>query len=258
MEIAILGSCVTRDAFNYTNTFEVSSFIARTCINSIVSNSLDIDIDVLGLISKFQARNVYYDLNKVVKSNTDILDGEYLIMDFIDERFQQLKVGNSIITYSSELNKSKFLENNVYETVEFDINMWHRDLILFRDIILKRFSSDKIILHKIFLCDKYIDKNREVVKFNNDKLAYIDKFNKKLERMYEVFLEVFENVKVIYLENDYLANENHRWGLAPFHYDKNYNMDFLEKLYKMISLEQGESISKLNIFKSDIDRNIIW
>lgn len=64
-------------------------------------------MDNIEIESNYQKKCIYRDLTKeFLKRKFD--DNEYLLLDFIDERFPLIKLGNDIIgTYSYEFRNSK-------------------------------------------------------------------------------------------------------------------------------------------------------
>jgi hypothetical protein len=62
-----------------------------------MSNSLPIDSDVVNLKSNFQRTRVAYDIDRTFCKDTSWLSDDYLIIDFIDERF-------GIVEYLTERN----------------------------------------------------------------------------------------------------------------------------------------------------------
>lgn len=243
MEICILGSCVTRDAFNYTKDLKLGIYIARTGMLSITSKPLNVSIKELNNESNFQKRMVYWDLNKLIQSKVTDLIGEYLIIDLIDERLKRVMINGSIVTLSSELKKSGYLKDKKISHVNFDIEEWKSSCDKFYDIITKKFSEKNIILNKVYCSERYIDNDGNKKEFNNEELLHIKQFNKELEEMYSYFQSKFTNANVIYIE-EVLADENHIWGLAPYHYEEKYYIQFIEKLTDIINQNKENEYRK--------------
>lgn len=236
MKVCILGSCVTRDCFNYTDKFQVGTYIARTSILSLMSKSLNVSINKLNNASNFQKRMVYWDLNKYLIENVTNLQGQYLIVDFIDERLRKILIDGSLVTLSTELKNSQYLTNKTYKEVELDIEEWKTSCNKFYDVITKKYCEKNIILNKVFLSLKYINKDGEIKEFDTTKKEEILKFNNILSQMYTYFESKFSNINIIEHTKEYLADEKHVWGLEAFHYEEKYYTDLIESIEKIINI----------------------
>ncbi len=230
MKFFILGSCVTRDMFEYQkeDDYEIVDYYSRTCIRSIVSKPLDINESLINLESPFEKRQVIKDLQKSffnVLSNSDF---DYLVIDFIDERHDLLSVGSSLITNSRLFRKSGLSDYIETTKVEMDINLWEEDFIKFVNKLKTIVPQEKILLHKAMWSKQYIE-NGTIREFSDQNYLYdIDINNHRLEKYYGVFEKL---LPVRTVENKIiLADSHHKWGLAPFHYTKEYYTN----LYKMI------------------------
>lgn len=117
IKINIYGSCVSRDIFEWDKEkqFCIPVYVARTSILSNLNtniwnmNSTDINLD-----SPFQREAVMTDLNKTVYDKFKSNMSDYLLIDFIDERFRIAKVDNLYATYSVEMMNSHFLDDKDY------------------------------------------------------------------------------------------------------------------------------------------------
>lgn len=117
IKINIYGSCVSRDIFEWDKEkqFSIPVYVARTSILSNLNtniwniNSTDINLD-----SPFQKEAVMTDLNKTVYDKFKSNMSDYLLIDFIDERFRIAKMDNLYATYSVEMMNSHFLDDKDY------------------------------------------------------------------------------------------------------------------------------------------------
>lgn len=88
MNIAIFGSCVSRDTCEFMPDANVVEYVARQSVTSLVSPHGDGDVDISGLGSPFQRRMVLSDLlgsgaDRVI-SHKD--DADVVLIDMVDER----------------------------------------------------------------------------------------------------------------------------------------------------------------------------
>ncbi|WBW95597.1 DUF6270 domain-containing protein [Oceanirhabdus sp. W0125-5] len=241
MNFIILGSCVTRDAFNYTETFHVKSYHARSSLISLAHNPLFVDEKDILLDSPFQKRIIKADFTNSLYGILESYKFDYLIIDFIDERFDLLRYGNSFVTRSAEFVNSGLLENKKYKfdrvnrySVSTHI-LWEKSCDIFISKIIKLIPQKKIILHKALWASKYIDNNK-VFAFPNKELTNIKMNNLILDRYYSYFESKLPNINVIKIDNkDLVADKNHKWGLTPFHYKKDYYLELLRKIHYIVN-----------------------
>lgn len=66
-QVDIIGTCLTRELFNYTKEYEVKTYLMQQSIYTINSNPYPIKQEDIELTDnfKFKVRMVYYDFNKI-------------------------------------------------------------------------------------------------------------------------------------------------------------------------------------------------
>lgn len=236
--IDILGSCVTRDAFAFVeNDFELKSYHPRSSLISVYSPPINIKKDGINLNSEYQQRLVYFDMTKNFYHYIKETTSDVLIIDFMDERLGVLKTNNTYITHSDELKLSKLKLLLDYEILDFDeeyLDLWEISALKFIHDVKKR-PYQRIILHKSFYMDSYIDKEGNKTPFTEpDTVERIKSRNSLLSHMYNFIERNMPNLTIIE-PTGFLANENHKWGLTPFHYEQAYYDYFMERLSVEIS-----------------------
>lgn len=233
MKIDILGSCVTRDSFSFVNNnYSIGEYFSRTSIISLYSRKLNLAQKDIKLPSKFQKRMVYFDFAKRFRSYIKNSDSDYLIIDLIDERLKIGRIENSYITISNEFLKSKIDLSYIKINNKKRNDLWLNKVnLLIED--LKYYGADKVILHKAFWKDTYIDSNNRVQKFDN--LELIQEQNSNLEMYYHYIENALTDSGLNIIEIiPCHADSNHKWGLEPFHYEKKYYDIFMNKLKNII------------------------
>ncbi|KFX59696.1 hypothetical protein HYH39_09665 [Clostridium botulinum] len=258
--ISIFGSCVSRDLleFDRNKKYDLKTYVARQSVISAVSTPLKCEMESINLQSKFQKSMVYNDFTKETfeKFNNDL--SEYLIIDLIDERFNIVDYNGSILTLSNELKVTNFFCNNkenIYDekickiknwkiykikkklfgySYMFKNNLLEKIMDEFCDKLMKIYDNNKIIIHKAYMVDKYIDKSGKIVSFPENHLLNNTRINDRLKYMYNYLEEKLPNVFVIDICHNFRADENHKWGLAPMHYQDEYYITALNQLEKNI------------------------
>lgn len=180
MNISIFGSCVSRDIFNYIkgeDDIKLIKYYARSSIISVTSKTLNKSIHSIDLKSKFQRKMVYNDINKLFWG--ELIDNEIdiLLLDFIDERLDVIKISeDQYLTRSNEFNstvefKKKFKGSILKE--EDRLILWKNSINIFINNIIKKMNEDRIFINECYYCEKYIDENGEEKYFENQE--YIKK-----------------------------------------------------------------------------------
>ncbi|MDF2013688.1 DUF6270 domain-containing protein [Priestia megaterium] len=233
----MLGSCVTRDALEFTenNQYSLEMYFARSSLISLYSAKLKIKKEDIQLASNFQKKMVYYDLIKYFPRYMKEAEADYLLIDFIDERMEVLERNGSYITRSNEFVHSNVNEQIQYETSTLnkeEVNeLWKKSALKLIEDLKSRFNPEQIILHKALWRYSYIDKDGEEQTFKEH--YWIKRNNDKIDCYYEFFQENFPGIHVIDLNDRYHADESNKWGLSPFHYEEKYYKVFIEQLNKI-------------------------
>ncbi|EIN8284993.1 hypothetical protein LO840_000737 [Campylobacter coli] len=211
-KICIFGSCVSRDIFEYDEqkNFELVGYYARSSFASLSSNAM-IEQDVLdNIISPFQKRMVLYDMNKSFIEKVKKNDFDFLLVDFIDDRFHFYKLSNdSIATVSNEYKKAKgklYSSNMIYSKSQEHIDLWRKGIEkVYNDLYL---IQDKIILNKVYWSDTFF--NGQKFTIESEELIANNDF---LKERYDEFTKIFSKIKCIeYPEDALVLDCNHKWG----------------------------------------------
>lgn len=246
--VAIWGSCVSRDIFPFDEEkiYKVGIYIARNSIVSALSQPMEIKSEDIKLESNFQKIQVYNDLVKTSFVNLKNNISDYLIVDFIDERFELALTKQGIYTLSTEMISANILGD--YKTInrkrKIDRNgdifycVDSKELTDYIDDFCDEISSiygmDKIIIHKAFFSKFYKDKDGKIRRFGKNYQKYISETNDLLTFMYNRTIFNFPQAKVIDLKDKYIALEMHKWGLSPMHYQDDYYKEVLKLLSKIV------------------------
>lgn len=243
--VNIFGSCVSRDLleFEKEKNFLLKSYSARSSVVSVVTEPLTVQAEELELASNFQKCQVLRDITKGLWQELSENPSDYIIIDFIDERFPIGKYENSYVTLSNEFVESHFLENQ-YAVVDRekkgeDYFIEGKPLTDFLDKflgrVLQQYEDRQVILHRAKHADKYIGKNGRVKKFSKAYLQYNQKMNTMLDYMYDYVEKQLPGCISLDFHGAYYADENHKWGLATMHYEKDYYIRVLNELERIIN-----------------------
>ena len=160
-------------------------------------------------------------------------DGNVILIDLISEKNGLVKMSGSYFAATS-----RFPYDKVSSNEEFSIQHGFPDEDLFtlgceRMRNQLRYSRNIIILHEAYMAKQFYDKDSKLREFPKQDL--IKSQNEKLELFYEIFKKVVLPDFVISLpRDDFIATEEHKWGLTPYHYSESYSQLFNENLESLL------------------------
>ncbi|MCI8341772.1 MAG: hypothetical protein HFE62_00945 [Firmicutes bacterium] len=249
VSVSIFGSCVSRDIFNFDmrNKFRIKTYVARQSVVSALSEPVPCNANDINLSSKFQKKAVYEDFAKETFEKFKQDNSDYLVIDFIDERFKLIKYDNngidSFLTYSASLDESGYIKKPNFVSRKRKLMPWRDYYIddkklssymdLFCEKILDIFPSEKIIINRGKMLNFYKNKSGNIVRFSLPYLKNNRDVNNLLDYMYDYIEGRFSKCYVLDFCDDYCADEEHIWGLAPMHYQKEYYERALSEIAKI-------------------------
>mgnify|MGYP001158141625 CR=1 FL=1 len=227
---SILGSCVTRDIFSAMEKDSlIGDYRARTSLHTIFKNPVPEGLfpDTSGIESNWQRRMVDFELSK---KSMDVSQSEYLIVDFIDERFHKGYLLGTMISISDQMSKKVVPNYDVVSAFKQgtsrDIKHWTGVCKLFANWV--KVEGVKVILHSSRFAKSHLDGDKLV---DNPKQEFIEKMNKIIRRYEKIFLEEVPVDGVVQVSKKHLVSDpNHVWGLAPFHYVAGYYENAWEQI----------------------------
>lgn len=221
MSYIILGSCVTRDVFRVAGEdARVGTYLSRTALPSVVSPPLCCPVTI-ALESAFQQRMVHNDLYKDLNSVLSEPNAT-IILDSIDERFNLVRFGKTILTRSMEMVRSGVLDQlsgwQVLPRRSDEARaLWRESCRRLRALV---HPTSTLILHEAYWCEEYLSENGrsrfaeqwELIQRNNEDLAFY-------------YAEIRRHLRpaVVAAPPEFqVASPAHTWGLAPYHYVDEY------------------------------------
>lgn len=242
-KIDIFGSCVSRDIFDlcHESSLKVGTYIARSSLFSLFYTPLAYDDVNIDLTSNFHKRMVENDMFKTTFSKLKLSDSSYILVDFIDSvRFRLTKIGNTYVTYSSEFVKGTNSKKFPLFTINNDNSFDGKDLSFFMmkfcTELKKIYAENRIILHRVRWCDHCRKTTGEIVDFSVQKIKENKIYNHRIMCFEDCFLKYCSQSKILDLNNqNFVADENHVWGLSPVHYENGYYETAARELENLIS-----------------------
>ncbi|WP_427007073.1 DUF6270 domain-containing protein [Pseudarthrobacter sp. H2] len=214
--IFILGSCVSRDAFDLQGSPELVDYRARTALGSAFATRTKF-IDNVNLElnpSAFQRRMVVTDLDKQLD---DLLIGssfDFLLLDLIDERLQMIRHDSSYVTFSPELQTCGVMPNPK-DLVEVGSAEYFEAFVAGLEKLLAIVPADKIIVNEVYWAENTLD--GELVGSPDQ----TQKHNRILDRLYRQLRRQPGMHFIAYDRSDFVSDPQHKWGPSPFHFGPN-------------------------------------
>lgn len=245
LRIAILGSCVTRDAFGFfpQDDVEITVFIARTSFISLYSPPLPIALDKSDIAAEtnFERNCIHADLFKTSLPRLQTAEFDYLLLDFMEERHNLLKCGETYILDTLPLRESGVIDR-LPPFIEVDrldgatTKLWNVTAARFIDFLgTLGLSAGRVILHESGFARRYRlgDEDFDFTEFEEH--SY-DQYGALLNRYHAHFAAALPGLRRIAIEPElFIGNGVHKWGRAPFHYIDAYYARFLEKFRAIVA-----------------------
>jgi hypothetical protein len=215
--VFIYGSCASRDAFelDINGQFEVIDYYARSSIASALSDKPAKDFYSYKLKSRFQQRQVSRDFAKTLPDALS-KDFDILLMDFVDERFGLFQFSDgSLVTVSAELNSLKIFSQNLGRRIDpagsEKMRMWQRGWLRMVEHLSEKEQLSAVRVNCVYWASTGLPVHESIR----------DTINENLDRMYDYCrLHLSPAQFLNYDQELMIADPEHKWGYAPFHYTK--------------------------------------
>lgn len=245
--VAVLGSCITRDLWPLdTGTGLELLYISRTSLPALFGEPLarfrPAAVPPNGL-RNHQHKAMVADLTKTSLGRLVAFRPTHLIFDFIDERFDLLAAGGAVVTASWELESSGYLQQPAFRSARRIPRLsggcerlWDRAAAEFSALVRATPLKDaQLILHAARWAESSLSaEGRKQPLQDVDILpgrpADIAQHNALLARYEARFAAMMPPLARVEAPQHRLADEEHRWGLSPFHYVPQYYAEIRDQL----------------------------
>ncbi|MGP5646295.1 DUF6270 domain-containing protein [Psychrobacter celer] len=237
MKFRVYGGCVSRDIFNFNDSddlkvvgYNARSSLATLSPDNVAKKISDKNYEALSFIeSDFQRRMVESDFNNSILESISNNNYDILLIDLMVDRFNLGVLEDKLITVSTSFALSKIKPESFIKThSEQFLSEWYKGVENFLSVIDKTVGREKIKLNKIYWADRATDE-KHTVEIN--KRWDVAKNNNKLNVLYSFLEKRLPATSIIEVSKElFIANPNHQWGLAPFHYTDDYYTTMVEIL----------------------------
>lgn len=244
--VLVLGTKVSTKPFEFSEQAFKKKHIESCSILSLGYPPLNGSVSVRS--SNKRRFHIYTDFYKTMFESMKKSHSDYIIVDLLDERFNlcriELSNGDRVTVTKSILLMDSWplIKIDDVETKDLKMHIVHPDSIR-QDLLIEQFckglkkewSEDKIIINESYMPRKYLDRNLNIVNFDDEKMDYINKVNAKLKSLYTFLKAGLPNSKVISMPE---------WVVAEPTSGTAHPLDFPEEYYKYVASEVDKFVIK--------------
>jgi len=255
--VAILGSCVTRDIFisktnpKYKKKFELVLFQNHTTLLSLLSPKIEYDIKDFSNLNWRNLKMIKDELDKNFLTNLKEIQPNILVMDFFsDAFFDTIKDKNSYLTVNTwKTTKTRHYENisSLNKPFKPTIEIQKQLIIQLSDFLKSELPNTIVILNKTKTVKEFKNENGKIFLFKKQ-----NDINKEWKIIDELFIKIVQPF-VINDKHNYIGDLNHVWGLSNVHYEKEYYINSLKEIKKI--LKKKKKTNPISSFLSKIWSN---
>lgn len=242
-KLFVLGSCVSRDIWSVNGTseaLELAGYIARTSLGSAfgtIPAPRGIAAKARLIESGFQRRMVIADLDKQASNILQTTPFDYVLLDFIDERFDLTRFPGwppeAVYTLSAEFRRLGRVPGAtlIRSGSQAHLDAWHRGL----SVLVETVGRERLILNRAFWATHTTD--GELL---GDEWA-VTPHNAYLQKLYGL-AEASGLKHFVDYPPKVRADPAHRWGLAPFHYEASLYQHVRTQIMHIVTTDRIESV----------------
>lgn len=229
-QIGLLGGYNTRVAIIMLCVASPSTLSWQYCnsnIMSIVDRPVKVPVEIGLPANPFREQMLRADFEKSFEEQlleNDIHNAQnYLVIDFLEERFENILFQGHYITNSDALRDAELTAvKDLFTDASYTETDWEKSCLKFIDILKRSYSKERVILVKAFLSEKFESIDGEYAYFPN--LEQIRSINEKLRVRYEFFIMNHGTDHVIEIKDEKLTYcaGTHKHGVQPCHMNVNY------------------------------------
>ncbi len=267
INVATLGSCLTRDNFNslfnpnYKEFYNCILHQHQTSIISLMSSP--IPFNEAKIDNQTNSSDVWHLKTEFTKEFLTLIKQmapSYLIIDFFaDVYFGVIKINtNQFLTnnwwkltktsYYKELDSKQELKIALNRDEYFEL--WKLSIDKFFNFLKKELPTCQVILTQARFVDWYIEKETQAIKqLSKNGKHYpinIDYLNSLWDQLDRYVIQKYDVKCINLIDEKYISHEEHPWGDFYVHYTENYYHNFLKNLHEIVLHEQIIKIQELS------------
>ena len=210
--------------------FNFSSLISL--VNPITENlSISHAVKYREMMLEREVTNAFWDIVREINP-------DYIIMDFIEERFGVIKCGDGYLTKSDAFDEADIGLNGKLVISEYDSlrrQLWEESALRFIHRLECEYPGTEVILVKNYLTEKVGDIQKQEY-FDN--IEEIRRMNDILAQYYEYFQEHCKKLKVVEASacNYYFTDRQYEYGAVPSHLNELANLEIAGMIERSIGV----------------------
>lgn len=248
VNLGVIGGYSSRSGINYLHSYDPSVslrwHITNSGICSMVSdNCTDIDISDIDISNDYRRESIENDIKKKLDATlSESPCPQYIVIDFLEERFPLLFLKNNSMITESEAYKE--IQDQVTIDLERRITMsdlpieyWQKCCDHFIKMLKEHYAPEQIILNRLYMVENH---GHEGPERPFEHLQEIRLINKKLKYYYDYFIANMPGIHVIDVIdpiNDFCFEE-FVYGCEPVYYNR---MSLCKIRDKLIEIVEDES-----------------
>lgn len=257
VNLAILGSCYTRGAFNsspyfnpgYKDKYTITFTQFHSSIPSLMSRPVSFPDDFFRDKKAIEKDYLKSDFEKLFFEKLSEAKAEYFLFDLYPDAVRDLVVYDDqhIVTGNFYLRNRPFLQSLTgkarfisHDDEQAFLNYWCPAADAFADAIVRFFPQERIILQKARMINRYYDPNYQI-KFFSDQLNLVKRSNMYFQFMESYLLHRLPHIHTIDLNRyGYIGRFDHPDGQSTNHYEPDYYRKLVRELDRII-FEQDQT-----------------
>lgn len=264
IKLAIIGSCPSRDPFNskfgtgYKNFYEVVMTHFQMSVISSMSEPVEYEEKKLEGVNPAKINEVKSDLEKDLLSNLLKSNPEYIIMDFwADHFFGAIKLSDGkfitnnewrvkLTQFYKEQQNAEIIE--MYKNPEYFLSIWKDSIDKFFQFVQDKLPDTKVIIHKARNVKLYLDDDNVRKELRNApgiRSIDVDEFNSLWATMDDYVISKYNPYVIDVFNDKFFTHNKHPWGKLYVHYNRQYYLDFLSDLHRVVMDDMQKTIKEL-------------
>lgn len=257
MRFDIFGSCVSRDILSlgdaHSKGIEVGTTIARSSFLSPFLAPCAIEEKELDIPSAFQKRVVFWDMAKKQFERLAANPGDYLIVDFVEDRFPLCETYGGIATASNDFRQAGLPVEHYHRWERLTDAISGRSVSNYLDDFIHNLVSiygpTRIILNVVYPRKTYIDANGNRQRFSADQEHQFEGYESRAKHLHRAFAHRLPQAHIINLSRKFEAKADHIWGRYPVHFDEEFYAECRKQLQMLPSKPAQNHLSPLETLR---------
>lgn len=234
MKVLILGSCVTRDAFEFAADYPpltLHGYYARSALVSATDSRQFDGVPLENIASAFQRRMVERDITGAVLAELAAADFDVIVYDAVDERYPVLvNDAGAYATQSDEFRSSRYdasRDRVVGSFTDEAFALWRHGWIRLLAAVDAVGVRSRLLINRVWWADR-VEGGGELPAAQTPQR--IGRANEYLARLYGQMEADLDDSQFLDFDEEFVAAGKHKWGVNAFHYPERFYRSLLQQI----------------------------